>query len=362
MRMKKLLSLSLAAALVVSSLTGCGSGSSKGGSKGKADSINIMVWEGTWSEEAFKDFEKETGIKVNVSYIDNTDTIISKLVEGSADYDVVDIESAYVKSFVDNDLLVKLNSDKLTNKSNIIDEYLTGAIGDEKMEYTCPDMAPGYTGIIYNKEICPIKITKFSDLADPKLKGQVAMVNSTISLYGAALEALGYQADSKDEKEISEANELLKKIKKNVKAFVGESATSQLENGECSVALCWDYLQLCNDTKENWDKFAMADIESGCEYFTQYWGVPSSSEKQDEAEEFINFMLKPEELAKCYTENGGVPVVKKELIEKYLPDGFYDNPAIKKYAELKDSAWNIAVSDDQISLMDTYYTELMGNE
>lgn len=359
MRMKKLLSLCLATAMTVSCLTGCGSDKKESG--GKPDSINIMVWEGTWSEEAFNDFEKETGIKVNVSYIDNTDTIISKLVEGSADYDVIDIESAYVKSFVDNDLLVKLNNDKLTNKKNIIDDFPV-AIGDEKMEYTCPDLAPGYTGIIYNKETCPIKITKFSDLADPKLEGQVAMVNSTISLYGAALEALGYKADSCDEKELSEANELLKKIKKNVKAFVGESAVSQLENGECSVALCWDYLQLCNDSKDNWDKFVMADIESGCEYFAQYWGVPSSSEKQEAAEEFINFMLRPEELAKCYIENGGVPLVKKELIEKYLPDGYYDNPAIAKYEELMDKSWKIAVNDEQISLMDTYYTELMGNE
>lgn len=360
MKMKKIVSLVLATAMTVSGLTGCGSSDSKD-SDAKPDSINLLVWEGTWSEEAFKDFEKETGIKVNISYIDNTDTIISKLVEGSANYDVIDIESAYVQSFVENDLLVKLNNDKLTNRKNLTDNF-PSAIGDEEMEYTCPDLAPGYTGIIYNKETCPIEITKFSDLTDPKLEGQIAMVNSTISLYGAALEALGYNADSCDEKEISEANELLKKIKKNVKAFVGESAVSQLENGECSVALCWDYTTLCNDSKENWDKFGIADLESGCERFTQYWGVPTCSEKQEAAEEFINFMLRPEELAKSYTEYGGIPIVKRELIEEYLPDGFYDNPSIARYEELADRSWSVAVNDDQISLMDTYYTELMGND
>lgn len=359
MKIKKILAIMMTVVMTMGCLSGCGSSDSK--SSDKVDSINILVWEGTWSEEAFSDFEKETGIKVNVSYIDNTDTIISKLVEGSADYDVIDIESAYIKSFVDNELLVKLNNDNLSNKKNLTDNF-PSAIGDEKMEYTCPDLAPGYTGIVYNKETCPIEITKFSDLADPKLKGQVAMVNSTISLYGAALEALGYEANSKNETEISEANDLLKEIKKNVKAFVGEGAVSQLENGECSVALCWDYLQLCNDSKENWDKFAIADIPSGCEYFAQYWGVPTVSEKQEAAEKFINYMLTPEALAKCYIENGGVPIVKRELIEELLPEGFYDNPAIARYEELKDTSWNVAVDDEQISLMDTYYTELMGNE
>ena len=359
MRMKKLLALAMSAVMVLGILTGCGS--SKSSSSGKADSINILVWEGTWSEDAFKDFTKKTGIKVNVSYIDNTDTIISKLVEGSADYDVIDLESAYVKTFVDNDLLAKLDSKSLTNKKNIADG-IPAATGDEKMEYTCPDMAPGYTGIVYNKETCPIKITKFSDLADPKLKGQVAMVNSTISLYGAALEALGYKASSKKESEIKEANELLKKIKTNVKAFVGESAVSQLENGECSVALCWDYITLCNDSKDNWDKFAVADIDSDYEMFCQYWSVPASSEKKSAAEKFIKYMLEPDALAKCYKENGGVPLLKEDVIKSYLPDGYYDNPAIAEYEKLEKKSWCVAVDDDQISLMDTYYTELMGED
>lgn len=67
--------------------------------KRKADSLNIMVWEGTWSEEMFQDFTKETGIKVNISYIDNTDTLLAKMIEGSADYDLIDLEGAYVNPF-----------------------------------------------------------------------------------------------------------------------------------------------------------------------------------------------------------------------------------------------------------------------
>ena len=54
MRMKKLLALAMSAVMVLGILTGCGS--SKSSSSGKADSINILVWEGTWSEDAFKDF------------------------------------------------------------------------------------------------------------------------------------------------------------------------------------------------------------------------------------------------------------------------------------------------------------------
>ena len=360
--MKRLVAGMLVAAMAVSCLTGCGS-SSKGGTQTaeETDSINIMIWDGTWSEEEFDDFEKETGIHVNVSYIDNTDTLISKLIEGNTEYDVVDIEAAYVKSFVDNDLLQKLDTDALTYRADMIDSCV-GCEGDENMEYTSPDLAPGYTCVIYKKETCPIEIKSFKDLADPALEGQVAMVNSTISLYGMALEALGYDANSTDEEQIKEANDLLTDIKKNVKAFVGESAVPLLENGECSVAFCWDYSTLCIDSKDNWDKFEVADLDSPNERFLQYWGIPKNSKKADAATKFINFVMQPEELAKSYSEYGNTPVLKKEVIEQYLPEGYYDNPSIAKYDELFDKSWMVSVNDEQINIMDTYYTQLMGNQ
>ena len=312
-KMKHLIAVTMCLVLSISVLSGCGSSKESTGSKEKADSLNIMVWEGTWSEEMFQDFTKETGIKVNISYIDNTDTLLAKMIEGSADYDLIDLEGC------------------------------------------------SYTTIVYNKETCPIKITSFKDLANPKLKGKIAMVNSTISLYGEALAACGFKPDSTNEEEMKKANELLTQIKANVKAFVGESAVSQLENGECPVAFCWDYTTLCVDSKDNWDKFEAVALKEGCERFQQYWAIPAASEKQSEATELIDFLLRPEENAKSNAEYGGVPNLKQDLLAPHLDKDFYESPALKKEEELFPISWSIAVSDEQINLMDTYYTELMGN-
>ncbi len=86
-----------------------------------------MVWEGTWSEEMFQDFTKETGIKVNISYIDNTDTLLAKMIEGSADYDLIDLEGAYVKSFLDGELLAPIDKSKVKNVKNIQENFLKEA-------------------------------------------------------------------------------------------------------------------------------------------------------------------------------------------------------------------------------------------
>lgn len=350
---RKLIALVCALTMVMSLLAGCG-----GSSEAKKDELNIMVWDGTWDEEVFKAFEEETGIHVNVSYIDNTDTIISKLIQGSTTYDLIDIESAYIKTFVDNGLLTKLNYENIENEKYIDSQY-GGFTGDENCEYTIPCIAPLYTCIIYNVETCPIEIKSFKDLADPALKGDVCMVNSTISLFGMALEALGYDADSCDEDEIAEAAKLLSDIKKNVKAYVGESAVSELENGECSVAFCWDYTTLCNESKENWTKYAIADIDSGAEYSGTYWGIPASTSNQENAEKLINYMLEPENYAKNTIAWGNLPVESEEYIAKYLPSDFYENPAIEAYAQLNEKAWKVAVNDKQIEILDTYYTKLM---
>ncbi|MDY4792888.1 MAG: extracellular solute-binding protein [Pararoseburia sp.] len=361
MKIRKMMTVLMATTLVAGCFWGCGSSSKSGDSSSDSKELNICVWDGTFSEDAISKFEKDNDCTVNVTYIDNTDTLISKLVEGSGEYDVCDIEAAYVKTFVDNGLLQKIDHSAIQNEEYVDDSLMkTGAVGDEKMEYTTPDQNAGYTVILYNKETCPMEITSFKDLTNPKLKGQIAMVNSTISLYGAALEALGYKADSKDEKEIKEANDLLTEIKGNVKTFVGESAVSALENGECSVALCWDYATLCADSEENWDKFAVADIDSDYEKFLQYWGITSTSEKTELATKFINYMISPEAVAMHMKDWGGVPMVKEEYIKDLLPEGYYDNPSIAKYEELADKSWMVAVSDDQISIMDTYYTLLMG--
>ena len=364
MKLRKIVAAMLASVMAVSIMTGCGYSSASGdASKSSSDSLNVIVWDGTWSEDMFKDFTKETGVKVNISYITNTDELLTKLINGSVSYDIIDLESAYVNTFVQNNLLTKIDHDKIPNESNINEEYMKeGCIGDEDFTYTIPVTPPGYTAVVYNKETCPIKITSFKDLANPKLKGRVALVDSTISLYGAALESLGYKADSTNEDEIKEANDLLMKIKENTKAFVGETAVPQLENGDVDVALGWDYPILCGDSKENWDKFGYAILDGGVERTSLTWAIPSSSKNKENAEKLMNFMLEPKEYVKnIEAYPGNKPLLKKDLVKDYLSEDYFDNPAISNMdKDLLATSWEASISDEQISIMDTYYTQLKG--
>lgn len=354
--LKKVAATVMAVVMTVGCLSGCGK-KEETNSKGYAKEMNFIVWDALYSEDVFKDFEKKYGIHVNVTYINNTDELLSKMLNGNADYDLMDVESAYVEAFVKNDLVQKIDKEQISNYKNFYKDVL-GVVGDEKNEYTVPAFGKGFTCIIYNKKTCPIKITKFSDLANPKLKNQVCMVNSTISLFGMALQSLGYSAGTDNEKEIKEAADLLTKIKPNVKTFVGSSGENQMVKGECSVGFLWDYPLLMQD-KKNWDKFAIADLDSGAESYLESLAIPKNTKKTKEAHLLINYLSSPEVHAKSVKEWGDIPAMD---CSKYLPDGYMDSPAYNLPEKFKKQMWMAPVNDKQISLMDTYYTKFMSEK
>lgn len=363
MKMKKTLSVLCMTVLFAGSLSGCGNdGSSpeEGGSASKGGTLNVLTWEGDVSDETVADFEEEYGVDVNITYVEDTNTILAKMLQGNSEYDVIDIESAYMKSFVDAELLAPLDYGKITNYENIDPVYVEkGAMGDEKLTYSLPITGPLYTGVVINKETCPIEIDSFEDLADPALEGQVWSTNATISLYAGALKALGYSPNSQDEKELNEAQALLQKIKPNIKAF-GASSISSLETGECSAAYTYDYNILMFDDKANWDKFEI--VPETTLGYCQYWTVAASSENQKLANEFINYTYSAESAIKLLNEWGGVPALKRELIEEGVAKDYFENPMLQEFADMWPDHEELSVSDEQTAIMDTLYNELMSGE
>lgn len=120
-KMRSFVGIALTGCMAIANLTGCGNSNSGGtqASGSGGNELNICIWDGMFSEDAINEFEKEEGCTVNVTYIDNTDTLISKLVEGYSEYDVCDIEAAYVKSFVENGLIQKMDHSAITNEQYV---------------------------------------------------------------------------------------------------------------------------------------------------------------------------------------------------------------------------------------------------
>ena len=115
---RRLLSMVVAGTMVCSMLTGCGSS----GDTGKNGEINIFVWTEYVSDAAIEAFEKDTGIKVNLSTYSSNEDLLAKLKsESEGTYDVILPSDYAVEYLIAQDKLEALDKDKLTNLSNIDD-------------------------------------------------------------------------------------------------------------------------------------------------------------------------------------------------------------------------------------------------
>ena len=81
--------------------------------------LNIYNWSDYIADDTIKNFEKETGIKVNYDNYDSNEVLLAKLIAGNTGYDIVVPGAHFAKSQIEGGLLQKLDRSKLTNWGNL---------------------------------------------------------------------------------------------------------------------------------------------------------------------------------------------------------------------------------------------------
>src|ERR1700682_4249719 len=123
--------LALGCALLMSACGGGKSGtegaapvaaSSAPGSSGAPDSgkvLNLYIWSDYLAPNALPDFERQTGIKVHVSYFDTNETLETRLLAGHSGFDVVVPTASYFERQIKAGVYLTLDKSKLPNLKNM---------------------------------------------------------------------------------------------------------------------------------------------------------------------------------------------------------------------------------------------------
>lgn len=136
--------------------------------------IRMLTWDGYADPEWVSEFEKTTGYTVKVTYVTSADEQIAKMkASGGKDYDLVAVDSASIKTFVDQKLITPLDMSKVPNFNNVLPEFKTvqTAVFDGT-RYGIPK-AWGSLGLVYDKKTFPDGPKSWSVMWDPKYKGRV---------------------------------------------------------------------------------------------------------------------------------------------------------------------------------------------
>ena len=242
-------------------------------------------------DSVIEKFEKETGIKVNVStYSSNEDMLAKVKSESEGTYDIVQPSDYMVEQMASQGMLEELKTDELKNLSNIGESYLNPSY-DPGNKYSVPYQG-GVAGIAVNTSKVKKDITSYDDLFDSSLKNSIVALDDYRAVIGMTARSMGYSMNETDPAVLSKIQDKLLTLKNNVKLYDSDSPKSALISGDCTVGYVWS-AEIALAMEENPDIKVVYPTE-GAYLFMDNWAIPKGAKNYDNAVKFIDFMLDAE--------------------------------------------------------------------
>ena len=291
--------------------------------------LRLLTWKGYAPKALVDKFEKETGIKVKITYSNNEEMIAKLRATRGAGFDLAQPSQDRI-SFVQKRFPVYQPIDySRVNTKQIIPSMLAAVkknSGVNGKGYAVP-FCYGTTGMIVNKKYAP-DAKDWSDLWNPKYKGRISyrlkrpLLIATAFGMGENPFAL-YDDINAYRKLIDRVTKKLIEAKPLVKTYWTSADTQKqvMRSGDVWVESGWDGIgwQL---HKENKDLDFIAP-KSGALGWIDTFALPAKSKNLDAAYKWINFMLRPENAAYFTNQEGyGTASVG---VEKYLKQEIKDN-------------------------------------
>ena len=332
--MKKLVVCALCAALVVPTLA-------VSVSADDSKELVLYTWENMFPQEVLDGFEEETGIKVVYSNFDTDENMLEKLsMAKGGDYDVIVADDYIIQTAIEEGLVEKLDTSKLTGWKNINPLY-QGQFYDPNDEYTAPYGA-GIPLIVYDPELVDIDIKGYNDLWDASLEDSIALTANYRVLNGITNLALGQDFNDQNTDDIAKTGEKLLELAPNVRLIQDDNTQDALLNGEASVAFLYTS-QVTTALQENPD-LKVVYPEEGLGFGILGTFIPSEAPNAEAANEFINYLLQPEVTAKCINSVGYYNTNKAadDLVDENLvvPDDVTKGESIENVSQEAEQEYN----------------------
>ena len=327
--MKKAFFLTMLCVVAAALLVGCG-----GGQKAAKKELKVYNWGDYIDPEILKSFEKETGIHVVYDTFATNEDMYVKLKAGGSDYDVAIPSDYMISRMIRDGLLEKIDFSKIPNYAKIGDKYKNLEF-DPKNEYSVPYMW-GTVGIAYNTKMVTEPVDSWGILWNQKYAKQIFMLDSPRDSIGVTLKYLGYSLNTGDEAELAAAGKKLVEQKPLVLAYLVDEAKDKMIAGEGALAVVWsgDAMFMMEKNPD----LAYAIPKEGTNLWFDSMVILKGTKHKAEAEEFINYMTRPD-IAQKNVEYIGyaspLPEVESQLPEDVRQNiAAYPDNALLKNAEV----------------------------
>ncbi|MBB3389126.1 putrescine transport system substrate-binding protein [Rhizobium sp. BK275] len=275
--------------------------------------VNVYNWSDYIDNSILEDFTKETGIKVVYDTFDSNETVETKLLAGGTGYDVVVPTADFLQRQIQAGVFQKLDKSKLPNLSNMWDviQQRTGEY-DPGNEYAV-DYMWGTDGIGYNvKKVAEILGPDVKPglevIFDPKVAEKfkdcgIYVLDTPKDVMTTALRYLGLDPNSTKPEDFKKVEDLLTAVRPYIRKFHSSEYINALANGDICIAFGYsgDMLQARDRASEanNGVEVNYSIPTQGAQMWFDMMAIPADSKHVAEAHEFLNYMMKPEVIAKA---------------------------------------------------------------
>jgi len=280
------------------------------------ETLKLLTWKGYAPQNLVDKFEKETGIKVEVTYSNNEEMIAKLRATRGAGFDLAQPSQDRIAS-VQEQFGIYQPIDYTKIQSDLFIPSMLEAVKKNTQvggkSYAVP-FCWGTSGLVVNTAQAG-GATSWKALIDPQYKGRISYRLKRPVLIGLGF-ALGYDpfALYGDEKAYGEMLDKIEaeliKAKPLVKNYWanGDQLLESVRSGEVTVAEGWD-----NGGwklhEENKDIDFVAPSEGALGWIDTF-AIPAKAKNVDAAYKWINFMLRPENSG-AFTSAEKIPTASK---------------------------------------------------
>jgi putrescine transport system substrate-binding protein len=274
--------------------------------------LNIYNWSDYIADDTIKNFEKETGIKVNYDNYDANEILHAKLVAGKTGYDIVVPGSHFAKTQIAGGLLQKLDRSKLTNWGNLDKGLLEQLANVDPGNQYLVDWMWGYVTVGINTAKVkaalgdvPMPDNAWSLIFDPKYAAKlkscgVNFLDSASEVLPVAMLYVGKPAYSTKAADYDAAAAMLKSVRPFVTRFSSSGYINDLASGQlCAVMGYSGDINIARARALEAAPNAPPAIEAlipkgGATLFFDTMAIPKDAPHPNNAHLFINYILRPE--------------------------------------------------------------------
>jgi putrescine transport system substrate-binding protein len=274
--------------------------------------VHIYNWSDYIGETTLADFQKETGIKPVYDVFDSNETLEGKLLAGHTGYDVVVPSNHFLGKQIKAGAFQKLDRSQLPNWQNLDPKLLKQLERNDAGNLYAVPYLWGTNGIGYNVEKVKAvlgvdSIDSWAMIFEPeniKKLSQcgVAFLDSGDEMIPAVLNYLGLDPNSTNPDDYKKAEEKLMAVRPYVTYFHSSKYIGDLANGDICVAAGFsgDIFQAASRAEEAGKGVEITYVipKEGGNLWFDMLAIPADAANAKEAHTFINYLLKPEVIAK----------------------------------------------------------------